>query len=217
MAIINQWGKSAVDATRKNALPPYIDNVTSRIIKNDALYTKTSNIDLTASAPSSTQYDKVLIMEEKNGIQTGTIEVVRNSSDVLSTLIQGQRTVNDTTRYNQLLLGVDNSGNRKVGLDSTAWLTALGLISGYLIIGMQVISCATTDSIAAGASGTCTGTRTNVSGASGYWYIPRYCNYGFVSGGPTVSGTTVSFSATNATSAAHKLTTNVMIIAYKTL
>ena len=29
MAIVNQWGKSAVDATRKNALPPYLDSVFS--------------------------------------------------------------------------------------------------------------------------------------------------------------------------------------------
>ena len=217
MAIINQWGKSAVDATRKNALPPYLDAAFGSFTKDDYLYAKTSSIDLTASAPSADQYNKALIIEDKNGTRFATVEGMRNSSDTLYTMVQCHRTINDSTTYNQLLLGVDSSGNKKVALDDTAWLAALTLTGKHIILGVQSISCTTTDSIAAGASGTCTGARTNVSGASGYWYIPRYCNYGFISGAPSISGTTVSVAATNATSAAHKLTTNVLIIEYKTL
>lgn len=133
MAIVNQWGKSAVDATRKNALPPYLDAAFGSFTKDDYLYAKTSSIDLTASTPSADQYDKALIIEDKNGIRFATIEGMRNTNDVLNTMVQCHRTVSGSTTYNQLFLGVDSNGVKIINLDKKAWNNALYPIGSTIV------------------------------------------------------------------------------------
>ena len=181
-------------------------------------YLKSSGIDLTASPPASTQYSRAYAIQDTNGTELGKLQAQRNATDVLGTFIQASRTVNGTTLYNKLALGLGADGTRSVSVSSAdPWLSALGLTGGRLIIGVQTITCSASASVADKASATCTGTRTNVAGASGYLYFPRSCNYGFVSSAPSTSGTTVTISATNASGASHTLSVNMVIIAYKTL
>ena len=175
-----------------------------------------SNIDATAAAPASVQTAPAFQWTDKNLTTISTFRLRRLTSANNGAIIQSI-IVNKSGITNQLDIGVDDNNTRYVNVTApTQWRTALELNGGYLIIGVQNVSC-TASSVAAGASASCSGTRTNVSGASGYWYIPRYCNYGYVSGAPSVSGTTISVNATNATSASHNLTVSVMVIAYKTL
>lgn len=102
---------------------------------------------------------------------------------------------------------------------------ALAAYQGYLLnnkIGnIQILSIAglnitDTASVADGGAWSATGTITPVPGASGYYFIPLSCNFGFVSK-VTVSGTTVTCNATNASGGRHSCTVSGLVVAYKKL
>ena len=54
---------------------------------------------------------------------------------------------------------------------------------------------------------------TNVSGATNYYFVPRYLNYGIFTSAVTKSGTSISVSAMNVSGASHTMTGSVLVIA----
>lgn len=83
------------------------------------------------------------------------------------------------------------------------------------ILRMTRISCFSSTFVDDGESWTnVTGTFSAVSGASGYYFIPLSCNFGYVTG-VSISGTTVTCTATNASGATHSCGINGLVLAYK--
>lgn len=116
--------------------------------------------------------------------------------------------------------GIGSTANFIMRTDSSnvptgTWVqTALAGNLSYYILGFQTVSCSS-GSIAAGATGTATGTMTAVSGATGYW-MWAYPNtiYGNPIGEPTRSGNTISVSVGNLSSGTHSILVRVCVIAY---
>lgn len=79
--------------------------------------------------------------------------------------------------------------------------------------GIQIVSVSYASSVADKGSATLTGTMSNVSGASTYYTIPLWVNFGFFTAAPTKNGTTLSVTAMNASGASHTLTGSVLVIA----
>lgn len=103
---------------------------------------------------------------------------------------------------------------------------ALSAYQGYLlnqkfgniqILSIAPLNASTTTSVADGASWSdITGAITAVSGATGYYFIPLSCNFGFVTK-VTVSGTTVTCNALNASGGTHSCAIAGLVVAYKKL
>ena len=103
---------------------------------------------------------------------------------------------------------------------------ALSAYQGYVlnnklgkiqILNIASLNCVQSTSVANGSTwSSVTGTISSVSGASGYYYIPIACNFGFVTK-VSISGTTVTCTALNASGAAHTCTINGLVIAYKSI
>lgn len=79
---------------------------------------------------------------------------------------------------------------------------------------IQRISVSTSTSVAAGGNGTLTGTLNTSSGATNWFFVPVYVNYGYVRANITLSGTTVSVPVFNASGAAHTMAGNILCIGY---
>lgn len=103
---------------------------------------------------------------------------------------------------------------------------ALSAYQGYLlnqkfgniqILSIATLNVSTTASAANGATWSgIKGTITAVSGATGYYFIPLSCNFGFVTS-VSVSGTTVTCSAMNASGGSHSCVIVGLVVAYKKL
>lgn len=94
--------------------------------------------------------------------------------------------------------------NQKFGNIQILSITSLSLGSG-------------SSSVANGSSwNDMTGNITAVSGATGYYFIPLSCNFGFVTK-VTVSGTTVTCNAMNASGGTHSCSITGLVVAYKKL
>ena len=103
---------------------------------------------------------------------------------------------------------------------------ALSAYQGYLlnqkfgniqILSIATLNVGTTTSAADGATwSNMNGTITAVSGATGYYFIPLSCNFGFVTR-VSVSGTTVTCSAMNASGGSHSCAIVGLVVAYKKL
>lgn len=103
---------------------------------------------------------------------------------------------------------------------------ALSAYQGYVLRGLfgntQILSIApldlsSTTGVANGASwNDVTGTITAVSGATGYYFIPLSCNFGFVTK-VVISGTKVTCNATNASGGSHSCSISGLVVAYKKL
>lgn len=94
---------------------------------------------------------------------------------------------------------VDSSGN---------FLPAYKLIKG-----IQQVTVSTSSSIADKGTATLTGTISAVSGATDYYFVPRYLNYGIFTGAVTRNNTSISVSAMNVSGASHTLSGSVLVIA----
>ena len=87
-------------------------------------------------------------------------------------------------------------------------------LPGYkLIRGIQEVTVSTSSSIADKGTTTLSGTMTNVSGATNYYFVPRYLNYGIYTGAVSKSGTSISVSAMNVSGASHTMSGSVLVIA----
>ncbi len=85
------------------------------------------------------------------------------------------------------------------------------------ILSITSLNVTTTTSAADGAEWTnITKTFTAVSGATGYYFIPQYCNFGYVSK-VTVSGTTITCTARNCSGGTHSCSITGLLVAYKKL
>lgn len=103
---------------------------------------------------------------------------------------------------------------------------ALSAYQGYVlnsklgsiqILSIVSLNCTQTTFVSDGSTwDSVTGTISSVSGASGYYYIPISCNFGFVTS-VSVSGTTVTCKALNASGGSHSCTIVGLVIAYKTI
>ena len=82
-----------------------------------------------------------------------------------------------------------------------------------LIKGIQQVTVSTSSSIADKGTATLTGTISTVSGASDYYFIPRYLNYGIFTSAVTRNNTSISVSAMNVSGASHTMTGSVLVIA----
>jgi len=82
-----------------------------------------------------------------------------------------------------------------------------------LIKGIQQVTVSTSSSIADKGTATLTGTISTVSGATDYYFIPRYVNYGIFTGAVTRNNTSISVSAMNVSGASHTLTGSMIVIA----
>ena len=103
---------------------------------------------------------------------------------------------NNNSTFNAV---VDSSGN---------FLPAYKLIKG-----IQQVTVSTSSSIADKGAATLTGTISAVSGATDYYFVPRYLNYGIFTGAVTRNNTSISVSAMNVSGASHTLSGSVLVIA----
>lgn len=176
-----------------------------------------SVIDEDDATPSATQSAPAIAWRDKNNTTLTTMRMRRLNATYNGAIVN-TITISRGGVSHVLNLGIDDSNKRFVWTNAAPqWREAIEISGGYLILGVQNINCSSSGQVADKATATCTGTRTAVSGADGYWYIPRYCNYGIPINAPSVSGNTVSINAMNTSGASRTLQVNVMIIAYKSL
>lgn len=86
---------------------------------------------------------------------------------------------------------------------------------GKQIISYQRVNVASSSTVADKATATLTGTMSAVSGATEYLLIAERVNFGFFTGNPSRSGTTVTCNAMNSSGASHTLNGTVIAIALK--
>lgn len=147
------WGKSAVDATRKNSLPQYIDDtigeVKGQYVKKSGdtmtghLIQRSGVIDINIT-PSSTQWDDQYQLKDKNGVEIGAIYAIRSSDDLLGIQMEVSRANLAGKRMNNnIRLYLNNDGVPAVQVSSAAaWRTALSVLplSGGPLTGGLTIS-----------------------------------------------------------------------------
>lgn len=113
--------------------------------------------------------------------------------------------------YGVAMVVYDSSNNSTVNtfVDSSGTF----LPAYKLIRGIQEVTVSTSSSIADKGTTTLSGTMTNVSGATNYYFVPRYLNFGIFTSAVTKSGTSISVSAMNVSGASHTMTGSVLVIA----
>lgn len=159
------------------------------------------------------------LTSQKANVQSPTLYTpqfnfgLKNNSDVYTTSTPRVefRRVGNVGTYGCGWVYYDTSNN-------STFYTIFGengdFLPGYkLIRGIQEVTVSTSSSIADKGTTTLSGTMTNVSGATNYYFVPRYLNYGIFTGAVSKSGTSISVSAMNVSGASHTMTGSVLVIA----
>lgn len=147
------WGKNAVDATRKNSLPQYIDDtigeVKGQYVKKSGdtmtgpLIQRSGVIDINIT-PSATQWDDQYQLKDKNGKEIGAIYAIRTNNDLLGIQMEVSRVNLAGKRINNnIRLYLNNDGVQSVEVaNAAAWRTALSVLplSGGTLTGNLTIT-----------------------------------------------------------------------------
>ena len=153
------WGKNAVDATRKNSLPQYIDDtigeVKGQYVKKSGdtmmgpLIQRSGIIDINIT-PSSNQWDAQYQLKDKNGEEIGAIYAIRTNNDLLGIQMEVSRVNLAGKRINNnIRLYLNNDGVQSVEVaNAAAWQTALNILprSGGTLTGNVTIGSTSTTS-----------------------------------------------------------------------
>ena len=121
------------------------------------------------------------------------------------------RQTGNSGSYGVAMVVYDSSNNATFNSfvdDSGKFLPAYKMIRG-----IQEVTVSTSSTIADKGTTTLSGTMTNVSGATNYYFVPRYLNFGIFTSTVTKSGTSISVSAMNVSGASHTMTGSVLVIA----
>ena len=148
--------QTAGDASTKIATTAYVDSGLSgkapRLHIHDDRYYTTSEIDTELAkkvnragdmmngvlsvryledditvTPSGNIYPDFIVGRDKNGVRYGSFRGIHISTGIIGTSIYAQRTVSDTTYYNDLELNLTTTGSCSVYVtDPAAWRSAIG-------------------------------------------------------------------------------------------
>lgn len=137
------WAKitdkvTAVQAMLNSAVSILSDAIAAKVSKsgdtmtgglwmnNTDVYVK--DTDMSTTTPSSNMYGNGLYIKDAASTDMGYLRAIHQTNGNYGLQLEAHRVVNNTNYYNTVLLGVDSSGNKLVGVsDPKQWRNALGL------------------------------------------------------------------------------------------